>query len=391
MTPNYGATPRDSADGVTVRRVPFPRKLAPGQAAAPSFLYRNPLWTAYFAYWIVRVAQTERIDVIHVQGKAALVASWLAARWLRRPVVATIRDLGLICPLGFCTLFEPWETFDCSTFQYVSKCAPYFLKHYEGRASHARRVRLWFSLRLAWVAHRFRRWALARVDGVVGVSYGILAIYPERIVPRDRRRAVYSLPPAAAIPTADETVRVRRELGIGDRPLVLYAGKLSLGKGTPVFLKALDRIRSSVSSVRFVVAGKGELTLPVRDDLHALGVLDQAALFRLYRAADIVVVPSVWPEPLSRVIVEAMHFGRPVVATSVGGSPEAVEDGVTGLLVPKDDDVALAEAVVALLRDPARRERMGVAARARVAAVFGEDKVIALLLDAYAAATRRSV
>jgi len=101
------------------------------------------------------------------------------------------------------------------------------------------------------------------------------------------------------------------------------------------------------------------------------------------------VSPSVWPEPLTRVIVEAMYFGRPVVATAVGGSPEAVEDGVTGLLVRKNDAGALADAIITLLRDPARRERMGAAARVRLAAVFNEDKIVASLLDAYAAAGRR--
>src|SRR5262249_8728701 len=140
----------------------------------------------------------------------------------------------------------------------------------------------------------------------------------------------------------------------------------------PVFLDALDRIGTAVPGVRFVLAGKGETRLPEREDVHALGVLDHARLFPLYRAADVVVAPSVWPEPLSRVLVEAMHFGRPVVATFTGGSPEAVEDGVTGLLVRKNDAGALAEAIIALLRDPARRERMGAAARARLASVFSE-------------------
>jgi glycosyltransferase involved in cell wall biosynthesis len=170
---------------------------------------------------------------------------------------------------------------------------------------------------------------------------------------------------------------------------VLYVGKRSLGKGTPVFLQALDRIRAAVPGVRFAFAGKGETALPSRDDVHALGVLEHAQLFPLYRAADVVVAPSVWPEPMSRVLVEAMHFGRPVVATFTGGTPEAVEDGVTGLLVRKNDVAALADAIVSLLRDPARRERMGAAARARLAAVFSEDKIVASLLDAYAAAGRR--
>ena len=95
------------------------------------------------------------------------------------------------------------------------------------------------------------------------------------------------------------------------------------------------------------------------------------------------VVPSVWPEPLSRVLLEAMRIGRPVVATAVGGTPEAVEHGVTGLLVPRQDPEALAKAVIELLLDPERRERMGRAAVERAATAFSESRLVDALLDAY--------
>jgi glycosyltransferase involved in cell wall biosynthesis len=394
VTPNYGAARRESSAGVDVVRVPFPRlpillRRRAGQVEVPALVHRNPLWNLYFTACIAWVAHRRNARAIHAQGKGALVAAGRAARMLRRPVLATIRDLGLICPLGFCTLFEPWETFDCSFGQYAAKCAKFNLEHYHHDAGAGRRAWLWLSVRMAWLGHLMRRRALGAVDAIVGVSRGILAVYPTRVVPADRRHVVYPLPPSAAVPTAEETARVRRQLGIGDGPLVLYVGKRSLGKGTPVFLQALDWIRAAAPGVRFAFAGKGDTELPVRDDVHALGVLDHARLFPLYRAADVVVAPSVWPEPLSRVLVEAMHFGRPVVATFTGGSAEAVEDGVTGLLVRKNDPGALAEAIVALLRDPARRERMGAAAKARLAAVFSEDKIVASLLDAYAAASRR--
>jgi glycosyltransferase involved in cell wall biosynthesis len=135
--------------------------------------------------------------------------------------------------------------------------------------------------------------------------------------------------------------------------------------------------------VRVAFAGKGEMALPAAPDVHALGSLPQATLFALYRAADVVVVPSIWPEPFSRVLVEAMWLGRPLVATAVGGSPEAVQDGVTGLLVPRGDAPALAGAISGLLRDPERRARMGAAATVRAASLFDEDRVVASLLDAY--------
>jgi starch synthase len=84
-----------------------------------------------------------------------------------------------------------------------------------------------------------------------------------------------------------------------------------------------------------------------------------------------------------------MWAGRAVVATAVGGSPEQVEDGVTGLLVPPGDARALAGAVAALLRDPARRARMGAAGAARAAAMFSEERVVASLLEAYGTLTGR--
>jgi glycosyltransferase involved in cell wall biosynthesis len=78
-----------------------------------------------------------------------------------------------------------------------------------------------------------------------------------------------------------------------------------------------------------------------------------------------------------------MHMGRAVVATDVGGTPEAVENGVTGLLVPKEDPGALAKAISEILLDPRRREQMGAAARQRAARFFDEDRLVGDLLDAY--------
>lgn len=389
VTPNYGAACRESAAGVDVVRVPFPLKLGPGQRRTPGLVHRNLLWDLYFALCVAWVAYRRDVRVIHAQGKGALIGSWLAARALRRPVIATVRDVGLICPLGHCPLFEPWTSFDCTTRQYLRKCVPFHLEHYHRGAGPARRVWLWLSVRLYWLDHLVRRGALSRVDAVVGVSQRILAIHPDRVVPPERRHVVHSLPPRDEAVATQDPARVRRQLGIADGPLVLYVGKLSSGKGTPVLLAALDQISAAVPGARFAFAGKGESTLPTRDDIYHLGELAHGTVLSLYGAADVVVSPSVWPEPLSRVIIEAMHFGRPVVATDVGGSSEAVEHDVTGLLVPANDATALADAIVVLLRDSARRERMGAAARARLAAVFGEDKIVASLLDAYAAAARR--
>jgi glycosyltransferase involved in cell wall biosynthesis len=383
VTPNYGALPHETAEGVTIHRVPFPLRLRAGSGEAGWLVHRNPLFHLYFGWQVARIALREQVDLIHVQNTGALVGGWLAARRRRLPLLVTVRDLGPLCPLGMCTLFEPWTTFECTTAQYSGKCVPYFLQHYMPGIRGLRRLALRARLLAGWLDQQLRYRALRGADGVVGVSAGVLAPLPERLVPADRRRVVRSHLPRATPPDDAEAARTRAALGIGAGPLVLYAGKRSLGKGTPVLLQALDAIRAAVPGVRFAFAGRGEVPLPAAPDVHALGPLPQPTLFALYRAADVVVSPSIWPEPLSRVILESMWAGRPVVASAVGGSPEAVEHGATGLLVPKGDAPALAAAVAELLRDPERRARMGQAAAARAAREYDEDKLVASLLDAY--------
>jgi glycosyltransferase involved in cell wall biosynthesis len=386
VTLNYGAASSERRDGVTILRVPFPVKLPPGQAETGWLVHRNVLFHLYFAWWIFRLGRRLECDIVHAQNSGSLVAAWLATRLLRRPLAATIRDLRLLCPVGACTLFEPWETFDCSTRQYVGRCVPYFLAHYHPDAGLPRRLRHWAVLLAAWGDHAVRRHALGQADRIISVSDGIRSKYPARLA--SRTRVVWSIPPPPDV-IPEPAAAVRKRFDLGDAPVVLYAGKRSLGKGTPVLLEAMDTIRAAVAGVRFVFAGKGDVPLPERSDIVALGSVDQATLCGLYAAADVVVVPSVWPEPLSRVLLEAMQFGRPVVASAVGGSPEVVEDGVTGLLVPRSDARALADAVVRLLRDPDLRARMGAAAVRRAARDFDEAALVDQLVDAYASTVER--
>ena len=383
VTPNYGAAPRETRDGVTVVRVPFPVKLRPGQGSAGWLVHRNPLFHRYFGWQVARAARAAGAEVIHAQGKAALVGAWRAGARLGRPVLVTIRDLGLICAFGHCTQIESWKTFDCPVWaRYRGQCVPYHLAHYRPGLRAWGRAKVWAAAALAFLDQKRLQRALRGSRAAIGVSRGVLEVFDPRLLPA-RTAVVHNLPPRIVEPTPAAVEETRRRLGIGPGPLVLCAGKLSIGKGTEVMLRALDPIRALVPGVRFALAGKGEMVVPAAADLHRLGEVAQADLFALYAGADVVVVPSVWAEPLSRVLLEAMRLGRPVVATRVGGTPEAVEDGVTGVLVEKEDPDALAKAVAELLLDPARRARMGAAARERAARVFDEERLVEALLAVY--------
>lgn len=96
----------------------------------------------------------------------------------------------------------------------------------------------------------------------------------------------------------------------------------------------------------------------------------------LMARATLVIMPSRWQEPFGLVAVEAALQSKPMLATAVGGLREAVEDGVTGRLVPGDDAVALAEAAIAMLSDPAALAAMGLRGRDRAERLFGMDTVV---------------
>ncbi|HTO10738.1 MAG TPA: glycosyltransferase, partial [Candidatus Binatia bacterium] len=161
--------------------------------------------------------------------------------------------------------------------------------------------------------------------------------------------------------------------------------KLSPGKGTGDFLAASELVHRRHTDALFVLVGDGQVPVPAAPWLRRLGRLDNLDVLALHAAADVVVVPSVIPDALSRVVLEAMAAGRPVIGTRVGGTPELIEDGESGLLVPRADPAALAAAIERLLDDPALAARLGEAARRRVETRFAPEASVDRLLALYAA------
>jgi glycosyltransferase involved in cell wall biosynthesis len=190
---------------------------------------------------------------------------------------------------------------------------------------------------------------------------------------------------------------VRRRFDLGDAPVIFSAGRLVSKKGFEVLIDAAVALRATRPDVRVIIAGDGDLRAALERRAAPLGsrVLignqPQDEIGRLAAAADVVAIPSVHDEAgnvdgLPNVALEALATGTPVVASRVGGLPQAIEDNVTGLLVPERDAQALADAAVRLLSDRALGERLGAAARAAVAHRFGWPRVAARLEAIYDAA-----
>jgi spore coat protein SA len=173
-----------------------------------------------------------------------------------------------------------------------------------------------------------------------------------------------------------------RRLGLAGRRVVLYVGKLSPGKGAADLVAAARQVSASVAGACFVFVGEGELD--ETPFIRRLGPLPHHEVQALYPLAEVVVVPSVIPDALSRVILEAMAAARPVVATRVGGTPELVVHGETGILVERGDPGGLARALLAVLGDGRLRDALGRAARRRLESLAGHGGSLDRLLDVYA-------
>lgn len=187
-------------------------------------------------------------------------------------------------------------------------------------------------------------------------------------------------------PSASSAAEARRELCIEPDDIVVgTVGRLSADKGgQDHLLWAANEARKQHPSVRLLVVGEGPLRHGLEELAAKLGMLDKgAAIFtgartdvaRLLSAMDIFVLPSL-KEALPIAVLEAMAMQLPAVATRVGGVPEVVQDGTTGLLVPPGDREALLAALVRLIADADLRGSLGQAGQARVHAHFTVDKMV---------------
>ncbi|MBI2425473.1 MAG: glycosyltransferase family 4 protein [Candidatus Hydrogenedentes bacterium] len=188
--------------------------------------------------------------------------------------------------------------------------------------------------------------------------------------------------------TLPPRAQVRNELQIAaDAPVIAVVGRLEAWKGQHVFIEAIPEILRAHPAARFLVVGGSAVNKPeYLPQLKARSVelgVDEAVCFSGIRkdipavlsATDVLVLPSVTPEPFGLTLIEAMAAGVPVVATAQGGPLEIVEDGKSGVLIAPDNAGALARAVVALLAEPEQREAMGRYARRRAFERFSLDRV----------------
>jgi glycosyltransferase involved in cell wall biosynthesis len=225
-------------------------------------------------------------------------------------------------------------------------------------------------------------------DSVLCVS----ADLEDRMRAAGARRVGHAVVPAAPVALASDVsaetrAALRAEFGADPgQAIVLAAGRLAAQKGFGLLLDAAARWSDIRPAPLLVIAGQGPLAAELQARAASLGLTVRFAGYRpdvpaLLAAADVFVLPSVW-EGQALILQEALRAGVSVVATRVGGNPELTGEDAA-ILVPPGDAPQLAEAVRAVLSDPALAARLREAAAARARALPDEDAAVAAALAEY--------
>ncbi len=230
-----------------------------------------------------------------------------------------------------------------------------------------------------WYVRPVLRWTLGAADALSAITDDCRQHALRAGAPAESVRIVFNGTDLRRFSPGNDSNRVDPRFG----PHMVFACRqLFPRKGIRFLIEAAAQIKPRFPDLKVIIAGDGferpELValaerLGIGADVTFLGWVPNTELPQYYRAAAISVIPSL-EEGFGIPAAEAMGCEVPVVASDAGGLPEVVEDGVTGLVVPRGDSTALAAAMASLLDDPVRRHRMGLAGRERALRLFDWDR-----------------
>ena len=327
-------------------------------------------------YLETRLRREPDVDILHAQHLHSGPPAIDVGRAQGRATVVTLRDYWPVCLHG--TSWWGSTTCDgCSTVNLTS-CMQEYWKWPRPLAR----------LMVGWARRRLdaRQAGVRAAHAVIAVSHAA-----RQRIERDLSGTTVSVVPNMVDPALLEATAAAAPETDAESPYLLTAGKLQPTKGFSLLLDALAEVGSLMP---VLIAGDGPMRRALEEQARALrvparflGWVDHDRLVRLQKDAHAVVLPSAWDEPLSRIVLETMALGVPVVAWARGGNPEMIEPGVSGWLVRRAEDLARA---MGELASPDRRQEVALGAKRRIASRYAPDVVYPAVAAAYEAALERA-
>lgn len=325
---------------------------------------------------LVKAIKNKNFDIIHSNGRNTAIGAIWASKKLGIPAILHIRNYWPICQAG--TLLTCHESFR------NVPSPPCIWCHYKMLPMLYGKKGLW---QLPWAIHAYlqtklrNKWA-KKASFYIAISNFVKFVLEENGFDKNK---------ISVIPNPIEFYDSTREpQNQQHKKKILFVGTLGFHKGIYELLKAIEIIKKEIKNINLEIIGDGALKKEIYnyiqskniDYVHLTGNIPHKMVFEAFRNADVTVVPSIWPEPFGRVVVESMSVGTPVVACGVGGISDIIDDGKNGLLVPPKDSEALADAIIKIIKNTNLRNNLINKGKEKVKD-YDIDKITDMVLDVY--------
>ncbi len=321
ITPNYGSQSLEIIDGIKIIRIPFYKKVKIFNSPPGNFFFTNPLFIIWSALFYFLYIWREKVQIIHVHGKYSIPPVRLANIALRKPILSTIRDYIPICNYGIC-LQEGNKSCDLAAY-FKKDFNSYYSKYVHSKNPAIYIANIIFSI-----------WGRASSKFLKFCSVNLRIIVLSKI-----QKTIFSASGFNNLEVIYNSFEFPQKIKVPQKKnLIVYAGRLTPGKGVDLLIDAIPNISKLYPSYQFIFAGEGFLKEKLIQaskkcrNIEILGNISHQNLLRLFSKAKIILAPSLWPEPFGRVALEALAGITPVIIGKRGGLAEEV-DGKWGLAI----------------------------------------------------------
>ena len=319
---NYGNKIYDVYKGIKIQRIPFYKKASGPRSIVNPIWQNNPIFFATSAYFLIKIIRAENPDIIHVHGKFLIPGAVIAGLITNKPVIVTIRDKQILCPVGKC-FFDPKRFRACNFWKFLTVDFPWFAKNYTNQS-------------LFSITYAFFGAIWSRISGEIIKIFAKKATTVTTI--SNSQRKYLECAGFKNIKVIYNTAQFKSpKITSAKTKSVFFVGKLSKGKGAELLLDAAEEVLKKYKA-EFIFAGSIQSTKvknrlnqkPLKFYIKLLGNVDYDDLPQCYKSSSVLVMPSIYPESFGRSALEFLSFGTPVVVTNTGALPEIVENKITG-------------------------------------------------------------
>lgn len=300
----------------------------------PILAYQNNYMKEFFK----KIIKEEHIDIVHSHDARTAIPAILAAQESNRPVITHYRDYWFCCPKSSLLKTDLTNCETCNTheLQSCSSAGRYFWdRHKMNYIKNVPKVLKKANVKIA-------------ISEAINNKLKMIGIDDAIVLRNPIDTKLFNVP--------------SKENGYID---IGYIGSLDYHKGVQILMMAMREILPKYENVRFVLVGDGPLKESVYDILYnykdrvlILNSLPYEQIAEAYSTLSMVIIPSIWQEPFSRVAIEAMAAGKPIIASKVGGLQFLIKDDF-GILIPPKDTAELQKAIELLIENKERRITMG--------------------------------